>query len=130
MKIAVPLRLNGDIDDHFGHCSSYGIFTISGDNMIAEKTIIQAEQGCGCKSDIASKLAQLGVSVMLAGGIGEGAVNVLAREGIKVVRGCYGDAEKNVYDYLEGKITDSRKNCIHHEHGHQHGHAHHNKYDH
>lgn len=47
---------------------------------------IGSPEGCGCKSDIARVLATDGVTVMLAGGIGGGAVNVLNNSGIEFIR--------------------------------------------
>ena len=34
MKIAVPVTKENQIDSHFGHCESYGVFTISDKNEI------------------------------------------------------------------------------------------------
>lgn len=48
---------------------------------------------CGCKSNIASILAEMGVSMMLAGNMGDGAVNVLNHSGIDVVRGYQGNVK-------------------------------------
>lgn len=118
-KIATPLTENNQIDDHFGHCEYYGIYTINDDNVIANKEILKSEQGCGCKSNIAGTLAQNGISIMLAGGIGNGAINVLNHAGINVIRGCSGDAETAVKNFIEGKITDSGSSC--NTHGHHHG---------
>ena len=42
-------------------------------------------QGCGCKSDIASKLQADGVTVMLAGNMGAGALAKLSACGIEVI---------------------------------------------
>ncbi len=116
MKIAVPVNSNNEIDGHFGHCEFYDVFTISGKNEIIEVQRITSEQGCGCKSNIAGTLAQNGVKTMLAGGIGQGAINVLNQAGINVIRGCSGNAEKNVLLYVQGKINDGGSTCEHHEH--------------
>jgi predicted Fe-Mo cluster-binding NifX family protein len=75
---------------------------------------LKSEQGCGCKSNIASILANQGVTIMLAGGIGAGAINVLNHWGIGVVRGCSGYAEQLVKDYIQGRLTDSGSTCSHH----------------
>lgn len=122
MKIALPVKKNNKIDDHFGHCEFYQVYSLSENNEITDIQTIKSEQGCGCKSNIASTLAGLGVGVMLAGGIGGGAINVLNNHGIKVIRGCQGMAEEAVKNYLSGKITDSGENCRQHEHHHDHGH--------
>jgi predicted Fe-Mo cluster-binding NifX family protein len=79
--------------------------------------------GCGCKSDIASVLAKDGVTVMLAGGIGGGAINVLNSHGIDVIRGCSGDATEVVKLFINGLVEDSGSNCNHHQHQHGEGHG-------
>lgn len=124
MKIAVPVTSENKIDGHFGHCESYGVFTISENKEITSLKKIESPQGCGCKSDIASILAADGVTVMLAGGIGGGAINVLNNSGIEVIRGCSGNAIEVVKLFLSGNIEDSGSSCHQHE-GHQHeGHHH------
>jgi len=123
MKIAVPVTSENQIDSHFGHCESYGVFTITEKNEIADIRRVQSPQGCGCKSDIASVLASDGVTVMLAGGIGGGAINVLNNSGIEVVRGCSGDAAEVVKLYLSGLVEDSGSSCHQHEVHNQEGHA-------
>jgi predicted Fe-Mo cluster-binding NifX family protein len=126
MKIAVPVTNDNQIDGHFGHCDSYGVFTITDKKEISGITRLASPQGCGCKSDIASVLAADGVSVMLAGGIGGGAINVLNSSGIDVIRGCSGDATEVVKLYLKGLVEDSGSSCHqheeHNEHGHEQGH--------
>ncbi len=128
MKIAVPVTSDNHIDGHFGHCESYSVFTITEKNEIAEMKKVSSPQGCGCKSDIASVLAADGVAVMLAGGIGGGAINVLNNSGIEVIRGCAGDATEVVKLYLKGLVQDSGSSCkqheAHHGHGHDHEHGH------
>jgi predicted Fe-Mo cluster-binding NifX family protein len=123
MKIAVPVTTDNQIDGHFGHCDSYGIFTISDNNEITEIKKVESPQGCGCKSDIASVLATDGVSLMLAGGIGGGAINVLNNSGIEVIRGCAGDATEVVKLFLSGLVEDSGSSCRAHEAHHEHGNA-------
>jgi predicted Fe-Mo cluster-binding NifX family protein len=123
MKIAVPVTKENQIDSHFGHCESYGVFTISDTKEITEIKSVESPQGCGCKSDIASVLASDGVSLMLAGGIGGGAINVLNNNGIEVIRGCAGDATEVVKLFLSGMVEDSGSSCHQHEAHHQDGHV-------
>jgi predicted Fe-Mo cluster-binding NifX family protein len=123
MKIAVPVTRENQIDSHFGHCESYGVYTISDTNEIAGIKSVASPQGCGCKSDIASVLASDGVSVMLAGGIGGGAINVLNNSGIEVIRGCSGDATEVVKLYLKGLVEDCGSSCHQHENHHETGHT-------
>ena len=111
MKIAVPTR-DGRVDDHFGHCAYYTIFDII-DNQVVGVSKMASPEGCGCKSGIAPVLRQMGVQVMLAGNMGQGAKNVLEAQRIEVLRGCSGDVEELVKAYLEGKVTDNGEICDH-----------------
>jgi predicted Fe-Mo cluster-binding NifX family protein len=122
MKIAIPVTSDNRIDDHFGHCEYYGVYTISDDSQIIDVKTIKSEQGCGCKSNIASVLSDQGVTIMLAGGIGGGAINVLNNWGIDVIRGCSGIAAEVVNDYVSGKLSDSGVSCHQHEQHQDNGH--------
>jgi predicted Fe-Mo cluster-binding NifX family protein len=124
MKIAVPVTIDNRIDSHFGHCEYFNIYSVSGSKEIGEVKKIPSSNGCGCKSGIATVLSDEGVTVMLAGGIGGGAINVLNSNGIDVVRGCNGNPEQLVKLYIDGKLSDSGESCHQHEHHHQHGHSH------
>lgn len=108
------------IDDHFGHCEFYTIVTVGDDNSVAGSTSMPSPQGCGCKSNIAARLSQDGVTVMLAGNMGQGALDKLSANGIEVIRGCHGPVDDVVADYLAGRLQDSGMGCNHHgDEGHQ-----------
>jgi predicted Fe-Mo cluster-binding NifX family protein len=124
MKIAVPVTTNNQIDEHFGHCSYYNVYDILENGEINGIENIASPQGCGCKSNIAGVLAAKGVSIMLAGGIGGGAINVLNYSGIEVVRGCSGDATDVVKLFFAGNIADSGSSCHQHENHHAGGNDH------
>lgn len=55
IKIAIPTR-DEQVDDHFGHCDHYTLFTIDDQKQIIEKEYLASPEGCGCKSNIASIL--------------------------------------------------------------------------
>lgn len=114
MKIAIPTR-NFIVDDHFGHCEYYTIFTINADKQIICTETLDSPEGCGCKSNIASVLEREGVELMLAGNMGEGAKHTLEEHHIRVIRGCSGIPEAVVYSWLQGTLTDSGESCQHHD---------------
>ncbi|NQU25673.1 MAG: dinitrogenase iron-molybdenum cofactor biosynthesis protein [Candidatus Nealsonbacteria bacterium] len=113
MKIALPS--NGtEVDEHFGHCQCFTIFSVDDENKIVSEETLTPPSGCGCKSSIVPQLASMGVSVMLAGNMGGGAVNILGSNGIKVIRGCAGDVREVAQAWLAGKINDSGVGCQSH----------------
>lgn len=115
MKIALPVH-NGSVNEHFGHSENFNIYTISPEKKIESVTPVVSD-GCGCHSGIAQILAAQGVSVMLAGNIGGGAINHLNESGIEVIRGCFGETDAVVNGYLKGNLTDNEQTCTAHENG-------------
>ena len=113
MKIAIP-TIGDQIDQHFGHCEKYSIFTIVEKQITAEETM-ESSVSCGCKSGIASTLAQNGITILIAGGIGDGAVKVLSGNGIQTIKGASGKARQAVELYLKGDLLDKGDLC--HAHG-------------
>lgn len=115
MKIALPSREN-QIDNHFGHCEYFTVFTVNKDTKeILDTQKVPSPVGCGCKSNIAQTLSEIGVKVMLAGNMGDGAVRVLNNSGIEVVRGCTGDIKTVALNWLSGTLMDSGDSCHEHE---------------
>lgn len=117
--VAVPTNTEQCVDDHFGHCQFYTIFSIDSERKICGSSVFPSPQGCGCKSDIASVLKAKGVTVMLAGNMGQGALNVLTKYGIEVARGCFGSVSDVIDSYLQGKIKDSGEGCTQHDDAHE-----------
>ncbi len=116
-KIALPAR-DGRIDDHFGHCEYFGIFGIGADGEIISRERLDSPQSCGCKSGVAEQLKDRGVTLLIAGNMGTGALNRLSACGIEVIRGCSGQLEDVLKAYLSGSLKDSGETCSHHEDGH------------
>lgn len=116
MKIALPSHQHG-VDAHFGHCEYFTVFTVNDKKEIIMEEKVNSPDGCGCKSSIVHTLSQMGVDIMLAGNIGQGAVNVLNSHGISVLRGCSGDVKAVTEQWLSGNLADSGLACHEHEHG-------------
>ncbi|MBI9066948.1 MAG: NifB/NifX family molybdenum-iron cluster-binding protein [Salinivirgaceae bacterium] len=117
MKIAIPTR-NNQVDDHFGHCEYFTVVTVT-ENKVIDTEVVPSQQGCGCKSNIVEVLKEKGVSIMLAGNMGQGALNKISNANISVVRGCSGNIEQLITNYLEGKIVDANILCDHSSEDHQ-----------
>ena len=69
MKIAASTR-GSIVDDHFGHCEAYAVFAVDATNKIEAAEMLPSSQGYGCKRDIAAILQRIGITVMLAGNMG------------------------------------------------------------
>lgn len=115
-KIAVTYE-NGEIFQHFGHTRYFALYEIKG-GAVATKTIIDAD-GSG-HSALGGFLKENGAELLICGGIGGGAKNVLAAAGIELVSGVSGDADAAVAALLAGELHDDpAAECTHHGHGHE-----------
>jgi predicted DNA-binding protein (UPF0251 family)/predicted Fe-Mo cluster-binding NifX family protein len=120
MKVAVPAR-DGLVDAHFGHCEHFMVYSLDKEKKIVAEEKIDSLEGCGCKSNIAGVLARTGVTHMVAGNMGEGAVHVLQAHGIDVIRGASGNTREAAERFAAGTLDDSGQPCAGHAGGHAHG---------
>ncbi|MCL7762377.1 hypothetical protein MPF19_03040 [Polaribacter sp. Z014] len=123
-KIAIPITKDNRVEDHFGRCKFYEIYTFSDANEIIDLQLLESDGKCGCKSNIVSVLVKEGVTFMLAGNIGDSAMSKLVVAGIGVIRGCSGKSADVILEFVDGKITDNGVGCASHSHKHKKGHAH------
>ena len=117
MRIAVTYE-NGDVYQHFGHSSQFKLYEVE-DGRIVEAHIVDTEgQGHGA---LASFLTSLGVHTVIAGGIGDGARQALAKASIQLYGGVSGSAYESVNALFSGTLEfDPNPSCGHH--GHEGGH--------
>ncbi|SDS02078.1 Predicted Fe-Mo cluster-binding protein, NifX family [Polaribacter sp. KT25b] len=123
-KIAIPITKDNKIENHFGRCKFYEIYSFSDKNEIIDLQLLESDGKCGCKSNIINTLTNEGVTFMLSGNIGDSAMHKLNNAGIGVIRGCKGNSADVILEFVEGKITDNGISCVKHHHNHTKGHAH------
>lgn len=110
MKIAIPTK-DDMVEDHFGHCETFTIVEISEQNSVLSKEQLYWTAGCGCKSNIVQTLRDMNVEAILAGNMGQGALNVLHCHGMSVIRGCSGLIDEVLNKYLRDEIRDKGIIC-------------------
>lgn len=115
MKIALTTQ-DDQIFEHFGKCTTFTVFEVE-NGKIQGKTLIDAI-GHG-HAELAGFLKGAGVDVVICGGIGNGARNMLDFAGIRLVSGISGSIDDAINAYLNGNLSDNNGNCSHksHEHG-------------
>jgi predicted Fe-Mo cluster-binding NifX family protein len=118
-KIAVPSR-TGMVDEHFGHCAYFTVFTLGEDNNILSEDQFTPPPLCGCKSNLVAQLVAMGVTTLIAGNMGDGAAVKLRQNGVRVIRGAGGPVRDAVESYLAGDLVDSQEICQAHDHECQH----------
>ncbi|MCR4595048.1 MAG: dinitrogenase iron-molybdenum cofactor biosynthesis protein [Clostridiales bacterium] len=120
MKIAVTYE-NGMIFQHFGKSEAFKYYEADENgNIIAAEVKSNNGQGHGALADI---LKENRVDVIICGGIGEGAQDALAENGIEIYAGNAGSADSAVISFLAGKMEKKAVKCDHHEHEHGENHS-------
>lgn len=112
MKIATAC-MGKTISQHFGHCQNFIIFETENGKVLSETDIPNPGHRPGFLPNF---LGDQGVEVMIAGGIGGGAVEIFNERGIPVITGAGGDARAVVESYLAGTLVSTNTEC--HEHSH------------
>ncbi|SFN04315.1 NifB/NifX family molybdenum-iron cluster-binding protein [Thermodesulforhabdus norvegica] len=112
MKIAIPLA-NGRLSMHFGHSEYFALIEVDpGSKKILKRTDIQApphQPGL-----LPRWMADQGVNVVIAGGMGQRAISLFEQLGIRVFFGAPADYPENlVRDYLEGTLIQGPNVCDH-----------------
>ena len=119
MKLAVTEE-NGQVFQHFGHTKLFRIFTVEDGKVTAREELDTSMSG---HEALATILKRNGVSLLICGGIGDGAKTALQANGIELVAGASGDIETAVSDYLSGRLVHNPLiRCAHHDHDGEHGH--------
>ena len=102
MKIAVP-TIDEQIDCDFDNCGKFTVFTVE-HKSITDEEIIESSANGGYKWSTFNMLAERGVMTLIAGGIGDGAINVLAIKGIRTIKGASGTAKNAIESFLLGEL--------------------------
>ncbi len=112
MKIAVASE-GKMVTEHFGHCENFNIFEVKNNTIVRTNSILNPGHKPGFLPNF---LNDIGVNVIISGGMGGGAIEIFNEKGIKVITGASGSAEVAVNTYLEGKLKSTGSVC--HEHSH------------
>ncbi len=118
MKIALPNEGN-IVNQHYGKSKSFVIVTVE------EKKIVSCEEISAVDfahqhQGLADLLVKHGVTVVITGGIGQGAIVGLQNNKLEVIKGASGDYKKVVEEYINGTLEDKNVICNHHGEHHHH----------
>ncbi|NDL66333.1 NifB/NifX family molybdenum-iron cluster-binding protein [Anaerotalea alkaliphila] len=113
MKIAVASEKDM-VTGHFGHCENFHIFEAQDAEIVASSSIPNPGHKPGF---LPNYLNELGVNVIISGGMGGGAVDIFNEKGIQVVTGAKGQAKAAAEMFLQGMLKSSGAVCRDHSHG-------------
>ncbi|HPX79680.1 MAG TPA: NifB/NifX family molybdenum-iron cluster-binding protein [Bacteroidales bacterium] len=109
-KFAIPLE-NGNLCAHFGHCKEFALIDVE-DQTIKSQTFLTPpphEPGL-----LPAWLAEKGVTHIIAGGMGQRAINLFKENNIQVCVGAEsGTPEELVGNFLSNALKTGANLCDH-----------------
>ncbi len=109
-KAAVPVA-NGVLCNHFGHCDQFAILPVADGKIGAAELHTPPPHEPGV---LPRWLGELGVNVIIAGGMGQRALGMFTEQGIKVITGApHREPAALVQSYLAGSLATGPNVCDH-----------------
>ena len=110
LKVAIPLA-EGRLSSHFGHCDEFAVIQVRA-GLIGDKELVTPpphDPGV-----FPRWLGDLGVNLVIAGGMGQRALSLLTEKGITVITGSPSrEPEALVQGYLAGTLVCGPNVCDH-----------------
>lgn len=112
MKIAIPTA-EGKLSMHFGHCQNFEILTVDTD----KKTITGSQSMTPPPHEpgvLPAWLGELGVNLIIAGGMGQRAQQLFTQQNIEVVVGAPAESpEALIQAWMDGTLSTGTNACDH-----------------
>lgn len=109
-KFAVP-TLHGKLSPHFGHCEKFAIVEIENGSIIKEEFVFPPMHQPGVYPKF---LSEIGVSIIIAGGIGQRAIQLFNENNIEVFMGIGEESPGQlVKQYLNNQLQSGQNLCDH-----------------
>ncbi|ADY56782.1 Dinitrogenase iron-molybdenum cofactor biosynthesis protein [Syntrophobotulus glycolicus DSM 8271] len=112
MKIAVASE-GPMVSEHFGHCDSFFIFDTEKEQILKSEAVQNPGHRPGFLPNF---LNDIGVNVIIAGGMGAGAIEIFTEKNIEIITGVRGNAKIAVEQYLQGQLQSTGSVCHQHQH--------------
>ncbi|MFL0198845.1 NifB/NifX family molybdenum-iron cluster-binding protein [Clostridium sp. WILCCON 0269] len=112
MKIAVASE-GKNVSGHFGHCEGFTIYQVENEKVKNEEFVPNPGHRPGY---LPVFLKELGVNVIISGGMGAAAQELFSQSGIEVVVGAEGLCSSAVDKFIKGELKSTGSVCSEHAH--------------
>lgn len=109
--IKLAIACDGDsVSPHFGRCEKYVLVLIKDGEIVEKREILNPGHRPGF---LPGFLKAQGVNVVIAGGIGAKARELLQHYGISCILGVTGIVDEVIDSYLKGTLSPGQSQCQH-----------------
>ena len=110
MKFAIPLA-QGKLTAHFGHCQEFALVNVEDQKILSTETLVPPPHEPGV---LPQWLKEQGANVVIAGGMGQRAIDLFGQAGIQVLVGAPVETpEALVKSYLDQTLVSGANVCDH-----------------
>lgn len=108
--IAIP-TVNRNLCSHFGHCEEFALFETENHKIATEKYLTPPPHEPGV---LPAWLASQGVTLVIAGGMGQRAISLFNQHNIQVFTGADEKSARILArEFIEDKLTTGTNACDH-----------------
>ena len=109
--IAVPVDNNGILDAHFGHCKFFVLHKTENGEIISEEKLVPPPHEPGV---LPKWLAEKGATDIIAGGMGQSAINIFNANKVNVFVGAPKQIAKELVEgFLKDELQLNSNYCDH-----------------
>ncbi|MCT4619293.1 MAG: NifB/NifX family molybdenum-iron cluster-binding protein [Marinisporobacter sp.] len=109
MKVAIAKDGN-IVSQHFGHCEGFEVFEVNNGAVEGRDFLPNPGHRPGF---LPKFIAEKGINVIIAGGMGATAQELFKENGVDVVVGAQGNLEDVIGGYVNGKLETVGNGCSH-----------------
>jgi len=110
VRIAFPTNDKVNVEEHFGHCKFFAIFTVNDKEIMDTEYVSAPPHQPGL---LPKFLSELNANAIITGGMGQMAINLFKEANIEVILGARGSIETNLSEYLGGDLYSTGSACQH-----------------
>lgn len=110
-RVKIAIATDGNrVSAHFGHCEKYALFKAENNIIIRGDDLDNPGHEPG---KLPRFLADHGVDIVIAGGMGPRAIDIFQQNGIDVILGVSGNVDSVAQAYIRGDLATGESTCHH-----------------
>lgn len=110
-KIAIPVNEQGILDAHFGHCKFFSLISVENNTIVSDEKVVPPPHEPGV---LPKWLADKGATDILAGGMGQKAIQLFNQYGVNAFVGAPKlNADELVKGFLNKELSFTANYCDH-----------------
>lgn len=115
MKVALACE-KGFVSEHFGHSETFEIYTLENKTTTFLESLKSPKHEHG---SLPAFLKNAHVDIVICGGIGQGAVQLMVGQGMDVISGAKGSIEEIIEQFANDELVSKDVQCNGHNHDHE-----------